>query len=519
MSKKEKKPMTKAKKSLLITLLVLIVLGVSTAVLLLIPPTETSDTTDSSQSDSSSEESSEEEDDTITLLSKKASDVDHIDVVNQNTSFTLRPKEVKETSEEESSDESSEDSDESSSVFFSVDGLDPDVYPVLDTAVNSAAKYGYTLTAEKLIGDADDYNLDEFGLQDPVVQVTSTFNDGSEYSYAVGDVAASTGYYLLVDGKIYVGSSSEYLRKELTDFCTTKIVSVDTSTEDPVFDSISITNKNLGDSVLTIEDQVRPTNVAAYSITSPYVCSGNDTEISTLQQSLCTVTANAVVKLSPTDEELEAYGLKDPEATVTYTVNGETYTLYAGGEDEDGNRYLMVKDGHVVYTIASSSITDWADATLLSLREKFVLLVTITDIETITVDQEDGKHVFSMSRTENEESTTEESTVYDYTLKGTDGQDLTYETFQQYYQLLVGEQLLGETGYSLEDIEGQEPAITVTYEYYDGVYDTDVIEYYKLNDRRYLAVVNGQAAGLVTATSMNSIQQATIQMEDDAYEG
>lgn len=102
-----------------------------------------------------------------------------------------------------------------------------------------------------------------------------------------------------MDGKIYVGSSSEYLRKELTDFCTTKIVSVDTSTEDPVFDSISITNKNLGDSVLTIEDQVRPTNVAAYSITSPYVCSGNDTEIRTLQQSLCTVTANAVVKLSP----------------------------------------------------------------------------------------------------------------------------------------------------------------------------------------------------------------------------
>ena len=179
MSKKEKKPMTKAKKSLLITLLVLVVLGVSTAVLLLIPPTETSDTTDSSQSDSSSEESSEEEDDTITLLSKQASDVDHIDVVNQNTSFTLRPKEVEETSEEESSDESSEDSDESSSVFFSVDGLDPDVYPVLDTAVNSAAKYGYTLTAEKLIGDADDYNLDECGLQDPVVQVTSTFNDGS----------------------------------------------------------------------------------------------------------------------------------------------------------------------------------------------------------------------------------------------------------------------------------------------------------------------------------------------------
>ena len=39
----------------------------------------------------------------ITLLSKQASDVDHIDVVNQNTSFTLRPKEVEETSEEESS--------------------------------------------------------------------------------------------------------------------------------------------------------------------------------------------------------------------------------------------------------------------------------------------------------------------------------------------------------------------------------------------------------------------------------
>lgn len=520
MSKKEKKPMTNAKKSVLITLLVLIVLGVSTAVLLLMPPTDTEPAaTDSSQTQSEDESSEEEEDNSISLLSKKASEVDHIDVVNQNTSFTLRPREdSKESSSESSTDESSADTDDLDSAFFSVDGLDPDVYPVLDTAVNSAAKYGYTLTAEKLIGDAADYNLDEFGLQDPVVQVTSTFTDGTEFSYAIGNVAASTGYYLLVDGKIYVGSSSEYLRKGLTDFCTTKIVSIDTSTTDPDFDSISITNENLGNSVLTIQDQIRPTNVSAYSITSPYSCSGNDSEIKSLQEALCTVTANTVVKLSPTDEELEKYGLKNPKATVTYTVNGETYTLYAGGKDEDGNRYLMVKGGHVVYTIASSSISDWADATVLSLREKFVLLVTITDIETITVDQDDGEHVFSMSRTENEESTTEESTVYDYTVKGTDGQDLTYKTFQQYYQLLVGEQLLGETGFSLDDVKGKDPDITVTYEYYDQVYDTDVIQYYKLNDRRYLAVVNGQAAGLVTSTSINSIQQATKEMEEDAYE-
>ena len=139
---------TKAKKNLLITLLVLIVMGASVLILTLIPTAEQAEEQESGVS--SSESSKEEE--TISLLNKQASDVDHIDVVNQSDSFTIRYVEPEESSEEDS-------------VSFEMDGLDPDVYPVLATAVNSAAKYGYTVTAQKLIGDAADYNLDEFGLE------------------------------------------------------------------------------------------------------------------------------------------------------------------------------------------------------------------------------------------------------------------------------------------------------------------------------------------------------------------
>ena len=177
MSKKNKKPLTKAKKNLLITLLVLVVMGASVLILTLIP---TAEQAEEQESGISSSESSEEEE-TISLLNKQASDVDHIDVVNQSDSFTIRYMEQ---------DASEEEDEENSS--FEIEGLDPNVYPVLATAVNSAAKYGYTVTAQKLIGDAADYNLDEFGLEDPVVQMTTTFSDGTApFSYAIGDSSAT----------------------------------------------------------------------------------------------------------------------------------------------------------------------------------------------------------------------------------------------------------------------------------------------------------------------------------------
>ena len=183
--------------------------------------------------------------------------------MNQSDSFTIRYVEPEESSEEDSAS-------------FEMDGLDPDVYPVLATAVNSAAKYGYTVTAQKLIGDAADYNLDEFGLENPVVQMTTTFSDGTApFSYAIGDSSATgSGYYLLVDGKIYVGDSSEYLKKRLMDFCTTKIVSIDTSEDDTViFSNIQIVNEN---GEMIIVPQERDGYISTFSMTKPFTCSAND---------------------------------------------------------------------------------------------------------------------------------------------------------------------------------------------------------------------------------------------------
>ena len=110
MSKKNKKPLTKAKKNLLITLLVLVVMGASVLILTLIP---TAEQAEEQESGISSSESSEEEE-TISLLNKQASDVDHIDVVNQSDSFTIRYVELDESSEEDGAS-------------FEMDGLDPDV--------------------------------------------------------------------------------------------------------------------------------------------------------------------------------------------------------------------------------------------------------------------------------------------------------------------------------------------------------------------------------------------------------
>lgn len=502
MSKKNKKPLTKAKKNLLITLLVLVVMGASVLILTLIP---TAEQAEEQESGISSSESSEEEE-TISLLNKQASDVDHIDVVNQSDSFTIRYMEQ---------DASEEEDEENSS--FEIEGLDPNVYPVLATAVNSAAKYGYTVTAQKLIGDAADYNLDEFGLEDPVVQMTTTFSDGTApFSYAIGDSSATgSGYYLLVDGKIYVGDSSEYLKKRRMDFCTTKIVSIDTSEDDTVvFSNIQIVNEN---GEMIIVPQERKGYISTFSMRKPFTCSANDDTVTALQEDLVSVTARSVVGLSPTDEDLEKYGLLDPVASVIYTYKDSTYKLLAGGKNEDGNRYVMLDGGNVVYAVSDNGVSKWVEATPISLREKFVMLITINDVQQLTFDVGSQKYAFTLSRTVNEESSTENSTVYDYAVKGTNGQELTYKTFQKFYQLLIGEQMLSDADFDSSMIEGKTPDITLTYHYYDTMYEDDVIEFYKSGTRRYLVAVNGDVSGYVTETSVNKMVDSAVQMEEDAY--
>ena len=62
-----------------------------------------------------------------------------------------------------------------------------------------------------------------------------------------------------------------------------------------------------------------------------------------------------------TEETLADYGLDEASRTTavaeyedTDSGEKETFTVYLGSTDSDGNRYVMVKDSVLVYTISQS---------------------------------------------------------------------------------------------------------------------------------------------------------------------
>lgn len=126
----------------------------------------------------------------------------------------------------------------------------------------------------------------------------------------------------------------------------------------------------------------------------------------------------------------------------------------------------------------------------------------ITKSNKVTVKTHDRTENFTLTRTENEESSTEDEVVYDYSVKGTDGQEITYSgVFTSYYQLLIGVELLEET---TETEPTGDLALSITYEFYDGG-EPRVINYYSIGSRRCLVEVNGQIVGVVSQSSLQDI--------------
>ena len=192
------------------------------------------------------------------------------------------------------------------------------------------------LSADRELEDAD--ALEEYGLDHPTYTVTLTNEDGTVTTIKVGN-ATGNDYYATVDDteKVYTipATSLDDIQTELD-----QIAQLDTYP--------SIGSGNLKKEVITQNGE-----------TTTYDSENEDQaeDVAAVAGGLGAVKLSEAADYSVDDADLAGYGLDATSritVEVTYTSDDEdqTMTLYIGGENGSGDRYVMMNDSRIVYLIS-----------------------------------------------------------------------------------------------------------------------------------------------------------------------
>ena len=475
--------MKKTTKNILIALAVLLVLCAATVLLLLMPDQNADETGETSTTEQAENEQ---------IIEHSADQVKQI---------TLKNNIVDETWEMVHTD------GESVSDFTFKGWEDADV---LVSNVSSVARSFYTLYSVKEIEDVTD--LAEYGLKgEGEAKAVVEYEDGTTETVIVGVPAGeSSGRYVLYDGEVHIASIPSLIEQSKNDFIQTSLLSI--VTENKVGDDGTEMEQNTEMDYMyfsgtnypeEVHIEKKDHKVYTYVMTEPIFAGGGTSQINSIIEQVTTIVASGVAAVNATEEELTEWGMDEPCAVLEYEITGdEQEHVIRLGKEIDGQYSMMLDDDPTIYLMNKSDVDSWVKKDIYDLRETYVYLVNIKEIEKLTVEDENGKSVYDVERFLNEEKSTEEEPFYDIEIQK-DKKDVDYKTaYQPFYVSILEVCVLNE-----ETAEPQDDAIfTVTYEYFDGT-DTDVVAFYPHpeNDRRCVVMLNGQNVGVVRLSDVNGL--------------
>jgi hypothetical protein len=232
------------------------------------------------------------------------------------------------------------------------------------------------------------------------------------------------------------------------------------------------------------EDYIGGT-IATHIMTSPVNAYLNADESESITHGMFGLTGDSIVKLSPTEEDLEVAGITDnPTCKVTMVCDdGNTYTLTIGqsytstsyGEDDAYTAYFGYFDGIDILFAFSESSLPWLTLKPMDITSQLVFGTYIYDIADMTIETDDTTLKFVGTGTSADD--------YEVTLNG---EDFDLNRYKSFYQALI--KAPAEELY-LDEVEG-DPVATVTINLQIGG-DPDVVEFYRIDDRKTVIVHNG----------------------------
>ncbi|MFI3326905.1 MAG: DUF4340 domain-containing protein [Clostridia bacterium] len=488
--------MKNTKKYILISLAVLLLLGGGFVLLYITDDSANVDYTEDEEIVDTTEE-------TTYLIDKTYQEIDYVEISGPSGDYVIVQVEELEEAEDE-------DAEDTYVYSYYIEGYEE--YDV-STAMSSSMTSLTYLIPNKELGVIED--LEQYGLSDAdSTTVTMYFDDGTVEEIAIGIEAASTyGNYINYNGEVYIGYINDFVITDIVSNVNVYTYTIDYLYDDTgtaittAFEYLTISGTNYAQPIEIVPDS---TTYSGYSMTSPVESDGHPSTISELATLMQTFTTDSVVAVEVTEEQLADYGLDEPFATIEFSLNGVEHKISVS-EKNGTNRYVIIDDvTNIVYSIAATSVSSWAENTALELRTAYVNLTAITDLQYISFESDEVEFTVELEEYVNEEESTDDAIVYDYNAYFKGNQiDYDDNVTAIYYSFLDISVL------SLDELAHETTATaSLVFEYYDGEQVT--IDYYKSteNDDRYVAYVDGEFNGVVRNTSIESLITAAVEFDE-----
>ncbi len=354
---------------------------------------------------------------------------------------------------------------------------------------------GYTLSIDRVTTDCED--MSEYGLEEskdlPYFTVTTRPDKGGNtksHTVYIGNLTPSgAGYYARYEGRnaVYIlnVSLAGTVLAPIENLITPILALPMNANDYYMLKDFMVADREdvlIAITYLTPDEKEKAAMNSAYKMLYPANYTVNSTNYAEILKMLQNFQGTRTVALSPTDEEIEIYGLSDPAFSLSYTYQGIEQTVMFSEKNENGNYYAASLLFNIIAEVDGESMA-WLEWHLIDWVDPPIFMMNINNIKTITVKGTDSVRTFDLEGEGQELVITERDT----------GFKPEVQNFREFYKTLLSFHL---QGYATDDLSPEqlaalthdEPSLTLIIETRGGVINE--YKFYPYSTRRAYYTVN-----------------------------
>lgn len=417
-------------------------------------------------------------------------------------------------------------------------------FPVDDGKITNILDNINSISYNRIVTE-NSSDLDQFGLDKPVITASISLDDGSQTSLKFGIATPNyNGYYMMLNEEptIYAVESSIYLAFDNSEKDMLEIEEI------PYIDSnnvryVDVNSKDGPILEMTYHDEVIGYGgTSNWEITEPYESPQVGDPNTTLEY-LGKYTSLAFDECVEYEtDDLAEFGLDNPsyviyleyfevveesaesdseldpsesqeneteesQADEITTENiDHTFELHIGGTNENGDYYAKTADSDSVNLLNKDIVNELIGVDTFTLVNNYISMINIASVDNVEIRIGEEVHKMEIKRetvTTEEDGETKEEVVEEYYIDGETIEDTEFKDIFQKIIQVQGQQPVAEDYQLAED---QAPVLTITFNRNTETDKTVEVNYYPYDESYYLADTNGNIIFLVDLRTIEEIK-------------